>query len=147
MIEIRINREIGTYEPKIIGPFTLRQLICITCAAPVCLLIYNVCAPVITPDLAGFLCFIPAVIAYFFGWRKPYGMPTEKFLQSIFITTLMAPADRPYKSVNRQEQLIKKLSSDPEDDSDSEAPKVNNKKKRNIKFTNARYKVSPLAIK
>lgn len=111
MIEIRITKEIGNYEPKFIGPFTLRQIVCIIIAAPICYFIFKTLSPVFTPDVAGFFCAIPAGVAALFGWVKPYGMKTEKFLQSVWINMFIAPTHRRYKSENRHEQMLEKLES------------------------------------
>lgn len=97
-IEIKINKDVGSYEAKFIGPFTKRQDICIALAAPACWWIYFGLAPVISKDVAGFLVFIPAVLAALFGWIKPYGMPMERFLRSVFISMFLAPAHRKYKT-------------------------------------------------
>lgn len=97
-IEIKINKDVGSYEAKFIGPFTKRQDICIALAAPVCWWIYFDLAPIISKDIAGFLVFIPAVLAALFGWVKPYGMPMERFLRSVFISMFLAPAHRKYKT-------------------------------------------------
>lgn len=110
MIEIRIIKDIGSYENKVLGPLTLRQLICVSIAAPIGFGIYRVCSPYISTDLAGFLLMFPAGCAYLFGWYKPYDMPFEKFLKSVFVNTVLAPTHRKYKTENRQESSIKYLS-------------------------------------
>lgn len=106
MIEIRINKDIGSYEAKFIGPFTLRQTICILLAAPVCWGIYRTATPILGGDLAGFLVLIPAALCRMFGWSKPYGMHMEKFLHSIWVTTVLAPSKRPYKTENRHSRML-----------------------------------------
>ena len=42
MIEVKIPKEITQYEAKFVGPFTLRQTICIGICLPACITIYNV---------------------------------------------------------------------------------------------------------
>lgn len=105
-MEIHINKDVGNYEAKVVGPFTLRQAVCIAVAAPVCVWLYNGTSSFMPSDAAGFLTFIPAVIAWLFGWKKPYGMPMEKFLKSIFVTMVLAPSNRKYKTVNRHEKAL-----------------------------------------
>jgi len=109
MIEIRITKEIGNYEAKFLGPFTLRQVICIGIGAPVCFLIYKTLSPIMTTDLAGFFCAIPGAIAALFGWVRPYGMKTEKFIQSIFVNMVLAPSHRIYKSKNYHESALEMI--------------------------------------
>lgn len=106
MIEIRVTKEIGNYKPKLIGPFTMRQVICLLVGVPVCVFIYKFTSPYLPSDIPGFLCFIPGGLAYLFGWYEPYGMPTERFLQSIAVNILMAPSNRPFKIKNTHEALI-----------------------------------------
>lgn len=140
-IEIRINKEIGDYEPKLLGPLTARQTVCVAIATPVCIYIYKYLAPILTGDVAGFFVMIPAVIAYLFGWPKPYGMRTEKFFQSIFVTTLLAPANRPYKTENHHESMLKNLAAEFKEPDEEQKNSSRRKKQQKT-----RYKVSPLAV-
>lgn len=133
-IEIRINKDVGSYQAKFIGPFTMRQTICIVAAAPVCWGIYFGLSPILTTEVAGFLVFIPATIAALFGWVKPFGMPMERFLKSVCITLFLAPACRKYITVNRHESALAALA--------SVSPDTPAKKKRHKK-----YKVSKEAVK
>lgn len=109
MIEIRMIKDIGSYENKVLGPLTLRQFIAVSIAAPIGWGIYRTLAPYLTTDLAGFLLMIPAGVAYLFGWYKPYGMTFENFLKSIFVHTVLAPSHRKYETENRQESAIQYL--------------------------------------
>lgn len=106
MIEIHINKDVGSYEAKFIGPFTMRQTICVAIAAPICWFIYTTVSPKVSGDAAGFLMFIPAVIAWIFGWTKPYGMRPEMFVRSIFINMVLAPANRKYKTDNTVNDVV-----------------------------------------
>lgn len=142
MIEIHINKDVGSYEAKLIGPFTARQTVCIAVAAPFCYLIYKIATPIIGIDAAGFLICIPAVIAWSFGWLKPYGMHTEKFVASVFVNTVLAPANRKYKTENLHENELIKIQKEM-DQLDAEA----GIKKSKIRQKKPRYKVSPDAVK
>lgn len=134
MIEIHINKDVGSYDAKFIGPFTMRQTVCIVIAAPICWLIYKVTSPVVSGDVAGFFMAIPAAIAWMFGWLRPYGMRTEKFVQSVFITMMLAPANRKYKTRDAYD----------ESELDTETKPESGKASKNKK---PRYKVSPDAVK
>lgn len=142
-IEIHINKDVGSYDAKLIGPFTARQSICIAVAAPICWLIYKSLSPVITPDAAGFVTAIPAAVAWAFGWLKPYGMRTEKFVQSVFINMVLAPTHRKYKTVNAHENALNILERHAKaleaQQTDPKATKKTQKKQR--------YKVSREAVK
>ena len=143
MIEIHINKDVGSYEAKLIGPFTARQTICIVIAAPICWALYTLASPYVSPDAAGFLTAIPAGIAWCFGWLKPYGMRTEKFIQSVFINTVIAPTHRKYKTVNVHENafaILEKHAKELEA-AQNEQKKIKKKEKK------PKYKVSPDAVK
>lgn len=100
MIEIRINKDIGSFQPKIAGPFTGRQLCCVTVGGAAALLVYYLTAPFLTQSSALFLAFIPAGVAVLFGWVKPLGIPMERFLKSAFVSMFLSPSIRRYKSVS-----------------------------------------------
>lgn len=147
MIEIRVTKEIQDFEPRIIGPLTFRQMICVGIGAPICYMILKYLSPILTVDVAAFFCFIPAGIAYAMGWAQPYGMKMEKFLQSIFINRLLAPAIRKYKTVNTHEVLLKDLSKESSIRQETEVNGDKKNRKSNQSSANKRYKLSPKAFK
>jgi len=106
MIEVQVTKEITDYEPKLIGPFTVRQTLCLVVALPICYVILRFLSPHLTRDVALFFLFIPAVFAYAFGWCKPYGMKMEKFLRAVFVTRFLAPIHRRYRTANTVEAII-----------------------------------------
>ncbi len=108
MIEIRINKDIGSFQPKIIGPFNKRQVACVSIGGVAALLVYSLVAPYLPQSSALFLAFIPAAAAVLFGWVKPLGIPMEKFLRAAFISTFLAPTIRRYKTANQSAQPVKK---------------------------------------
>lgn len=139
MIEIRITKELGDYEPKVIGPFNMRQTICVLIGAPICYFIIRYLSPIITIDVAAFFCLFPAGLAYAFGWAKPYGMRMEKFLGSVFINRVVAPSIRKYKTKNTHEALFSKLKDLEFENQQDESDDKKKKKKR--------YKLSSHAVK
>lgn len=143
MVEIRITRELGDFAPKLVGPFTGRQCLCVVLGAIPCYLIYTQLRKYLPIDVVGFLCIIPAAVAVAFGWIRPYGMKMEAFLRSIFITSVLAPANRKYRGKNRNQMLFSKveaaeLAAIEEEQNDS-------KKKKKKPEKPAKYKRSPLA--
>jgi hypothetical protein len=144
MVEMRITKEIGNYKPRVVGPLTFRQLVCVGIAAPACYLIYKYLSPHITRDLAGFFCILPAAVAGLFGWVHPYGMNTEAFIRSVFINIFLAPSHRKYKTKNQFELLAEKLS----DEGNAEANTASAEEPSPRKSKKAhKYKRSKLAIK
>ncbi len=107
MIDIRIPKEIRQYEAKFVGPFTMRQTICVGVGLTVCILIYNVLKPFISRDLMMFFLLLPAAAIFLFGWVKPYGMRFEQFFISAFINNFIAPKKRKYITINQHEACLK----------------------------------------
>lgn len=148
MIEIRVTKDIREFEPKIVGPLTFRQLICLGIGAPICYVILKYLSPILTVDVAGFFCIIPAGAAYAIGWAEPYGMKMEKFLQSIFVNRVLAPANRKYKTVNTHEVLLKELAADCRFQRELAENEDGGKKKgKKRQSSQKRYKLSPKAYK
>ena len=141
MLEIRVPEEIRDFQPKIIGSFNGRQLLCIACAFPFCFVILRYLSPIVTRDVAAFLCFPPAALAYFMGWREIYGMKPEKFIRSIFVNRFLAPAHRKYKTKNAHEELFNLLSEVEE----MSMTTAEQKKKKGAE--KSRYKLSPKAYR
>lgn len=151
MIEIRITKEISDYEPKLLGPLTLRQSACVAAGAPFCYLIVRYLGPILTTEVAMFFCFIPAGIAYAFGWARPYGMKMEQFLRSVFVNRFLAPTHRKYKCRNVHEMVIadaeKTWIAQQEAALSPKARKRLQVEKKKADKQKARYKVSPRAIR
>lgn len=128
-IEIKIPKEINKYEAKFIGPFTMRQSICLAIALPACILLYNFLKPYIPVDVVGFVCIFPAAIAYLFGWCKPYGMKFEKFVQSVFISSFVAPSKRKYCTENFYAAIAEEIRNEEKlaQEADSKGKKVKKK--------------------
>ena len=130
MIEIKIPKEINRYEAKAIGPFTLRQLICLVICLPICVGLFMFTKPYIGTDLAGFLVLLPASVAYLFGWYKPYGMKFEVYLRSVFVNTFLAPNRRLYKTENFYSNLLKEIEKNDAAESSSSGEKNRRPRKK-----------------
>jgi len=139
-IEIKITKELGNYKPRLLGPFTARQVLCLLIAAPIAMKIYTGLGDIVTKDVAGFFVFPIGAIAWFFGWKEPYGMPAEQFLKSIFVNVLLAPQHRKYKIENTFEALEKI-------GKDIEKKEKESESKRNKKEKAEKYHISLKAIK
>lgn len=109
MIDIRIPKEIRRYEAKFVGPFTLRQTICVGIGLPTCILLYNCLLPFISRDLIIFFLLLPAAATFLFGWVKPYGMRFEEFFFSAVINNFIAPRRRKYVTVNQHEMRLETM--------------------------------------
>lgn len=138
MIEIKIPKEINRYEARFIGPFSLRQFICLLLGLPACVGLFLLLKPYVGPDLAGFFLVIPGGIAWLFGWYKPYGMKFEKYMQTVFVNSFLAPSKRVYKTENYYEGLLKEIKK--ADEAEALAAEGKKAKKK------PKYKRSKLAI-
>lgn len=102
-----------TRDPELAGtPFTLRQLGCIVIAAAATYGIYTVASILKLPiDVFGFICLIPAAIAFLFGWVRPFGIPMERFLRTVWVSNVLAPTRRQYVTVNiiREDDLSENM--------------------------------------
>lgn len=109
MIEIEIPKDIRTYETKLIGPLTTRQLFCVIGLAGSCFLTYKAAVNLLGED-SSLIWFFPMVVAIPFaliGWVKPYGLTFEKFARSVFRSMFLAPAKRVYKIKNLHDEFDK----------------------------------------
>ena len=107
MIEIEIPKDIRKYESKLVGPLTTRQTICavITCATAFC--IYKVTA-FLPSDFRFILVGICVTPFLLLGWVKPYGMKFEQFVSTAFVSTIISPKHRKYKTINAYAPEINK---------------------------------------
>ena len=106
-VEREIPKDINKYEAKFVGPFTARQTVCIVPAV-----VLGVGAGLLFKDLLprdaciviGVLLASPWLLC---GWVKLGGLPFEKFIQTAFISTVLAPKHRVYKTENIYEKAFK----------------------------------------
>lgn len=139
MIEVEIPKDPNRYEPKQVGPFTIRQTICVAIMGVSGYFIYQYVSPYLGTDLTGFLILIPAVIAWAFGWWKPYGLRFEAFIKTAFICNFISPTKRKYVTENHWETIMKMPLLEQIEDS--------KKKKKKKKPRKKKYKKSKLAIR
>lgn len=114
-IELDIPKDIMTYETKLIGPLSLRQLVC---GVPMVVIMGAstlFLSKIISSDVAifaGLVCALPFMLC---GWVKIQGLPFEKFAMSTAKSMFLAPAKRKYVIKNTFEVENKALLSPPED--------------------------------
>lgn len=104
MIEVKMTKDIRDYSPKVIGPFTGRQLVCLVIS-----LVYGIPIMIAIPFdiiprvLLGMLCMAPVLAC---GWVAPYGIPLERFFIKCIIPVLGSGGKRRYKCKNDFSYLI-----------------------------------------
>lgn len=159
MIEIKIPKEVTKYEAKLVGPFTARQCVALLIFVPMIAFCYINLSKVMNSTAALYICAPIGGLGALFGWIKPYGLPFEKYLKSMFISSFLAPKVRVYKTENYYDILTKeakKLS--PEEEfvldarlagvSEEEIRKVlaSHKKKQKKRQKKKKYKKSKKAV-
>ncbi len=114
MVEVKIPGDIMQYEATFIGPFTLRQLVCLGLTAAVEFGYYKLTRaffPNMSLDNLVGIGTVLAIPIMAFAFVKPYGMKLESYLQVALVSNFLAPAKRPYKNTNtfgKQEVLNQK---------------------------------------
>lgn len=101
MIEAKVPKDIRVYETKLVGPFTLRNTICLTLAIVAALITYNVCCEILGFSVDVFIYIGTIVTLPFlaFGWITIEGMHLEKYIKTIVIYNFLVPADRKQKKI------------------------------------------------
>lgn len=100
MINVEIPNDIAEYKPKLIAGFTGRQVTCVVLTAVVIVLDWNFIKPYFGDMVFLAVAAGPALLAALFGWKEPYGMPFEKYLQSVFVQAVVAPKLRKCKTTS-----------------------------------------------
>lgn len=106
MIEIEMSADVRNFEPKIMGPFSLRQLICVgigaAIAVPILLLSF------IPIEARCILAIVLSVPAFACGFLKLYGMNAEVFFLKVIIPLYLNPMKRKYVTELSFEEELKK---------------------------------------
>lgn len=107
MIEIEMNKDVRTFEPKIMGPFTRRQLISLVIAAayagPIAIAVPG---DPMMKVLLGCILAIPAILC---GFIDILGMPLLQFITYCVIPSLINPKVRKFKSETSYEMYWQQL--------------------------------------
>lgn len=93
------QKDIGIYEPKFVGPFTLRQAISIGIGGACCLIVsFATKSMGIDATTLFTLCFFIMIPFIAFAYVKPYGMKLEDFIKTYYEYHILAPPVRPYRT-------------------------------------------------
>lgn len=99
MIEVEIPKDVRKFESKVVGPFSARQAVCLAIATPIILVSYFL-LDFLATDTRMFVSAILGIPILAFGWYKPYGIKLEDFLKTAFISAMLSPKNRLYKTNN-----------------------------------------------
>ena len=97
MVEVEMTKDIRSYEPKLFGVVTVRQIICLTIGAVFALPLV-LCLPIEDISIRVMIGMIPLIPMILLGWLKVYGMQLEKFLFQAMRSLVLTPSERKYKT-------------------------------------------------
>lgn len=99
MIETKVPMDVRKYKAKLIGPFTSRQLICLTICIAVDLFFYLLLAgPAHIPIKVTVFILVMIDCPILAFTLEPLGMPMEKYLKNVLLRMFLAPIKRRAKS-------------------------------------------------
>lgn len=105
MEEIPVPKDIRTFQPKFIGPFTKRQTFAIIPAGIIAISVIGVFGSIVSKDILVFLIIIICAPILGCGFIDIYGMPLWVFAKDVLLKKLTHPAHRLYKTENVYEQF------------------------------------------
>lgn len=106
MIEVPMTDDIRKYQPKILGPFTLRQLICVILAAVAAIPLWGLINLEISDKVLVLCAIVFPIIAC--GWIKMDGLPFEKLIFRMIYFYCLTPKKRKYVTENTYKQALLK---------------------------------------
>jgi hypothetical protein len=87
-----MSQDIKSFEPRILGPFTLRQIICVSLSCSYGIpLVLALPGDISVRILVALVLMTPVVAC---GWLRVQGMPLEKFAVMIFKNMIKKPKRR-----------------------------------------------------
>ncbi len=106
MIEVPMNDDIRKYQPKILGPFNIRQLLCMILAIVVAIPLWGLVDMEIENKVLVICAALFPIIAC--GWIKMDGLPFEKLAIRIIYFHFLTPKKRKYISINTYKAALLK---------------------------------------
>ena len=95
-VKIEMNHDIRDFSPKIFGPFTLRQIICLLICVPVFFLFFLILPLDIAEKII--VSILPCIPIILCGWVTVYEIPLEKFLFRHFFPFIFSEKERIYEA-------------------------------------------------
>lgn len=126
MKDVVIPKDFREKDPKVIGFFTLRQILLVI--PSVAFVIFS--SGALNKVVWGICIVVLAILVLSFGWLQPYNMTLEKFLTTSFVKVFLSPKRRVYKTRNHHRVGFEELS---KDNSNKEKKKKRLGRKKNVK--------------
>lgn len=112
-IEREIPKDISKYEPKFAGPFTIRNLVFGIPGIALAVGCHFLLRPFVPNDVNFFINILVCLPFILCGWVKPYGVPFEKYISIVFVSLVLAPKHRKYRTENLYSDLKESQQTDP----------------------------------
>lgn len=126
-IEKEVPKDISKYESKVVGPFTLRQIVFGIPGAAAAVGSHFLLRQWLPSDVNFFVNAIIALPFFLCAVYKPYGVPFEKYVSIVFVSMVLSPKHRKYHTENIYRDL---LTTEDDNESSDENKKKKNKKNK-----------------
>lgn len=100
MIEVKVPKEIRAYKEKIIGPFTLRQIVSGLITFPIVIPLFIYLLPKVGQQVASYISMALGGPLLLLGFYEKNGQPFEKYLIQIILFYFILPQNRKYSIQN-----------------------------------------------
>ncbi len=104
MLELRMSKDIKTFEPNIVGPFTFRQAIWITIGTVISVPLFFIIPGQVASRIL--ICTLIAAPFIMCGWIKVQGMYLDGYLKVVLKYTFWDSKIRLNTDENKMEQCI-----------------------------------------
>lgn len=139
MVRVQLLGDTRKFEPKLVGRFNKREIICIFCAIPVFFLFFLLFFFVKNILVHVLLALIPCIPVIMCGRMHIAGIRPEKLIAKTFYRTIFTPKVRTRKNENEIKKLLK---AEIEKDEKQKKETVEKKGKVKIKKTQIDYGTS-----
>lgn len=96
MIEIKVPKEVRAYKEKIIGPFTLRQIVSGLITFPIIIPLFMYLLPRVGQQVSSYISMAIGGPLLLIGFYEKNGQPFEKYLIQIILFYFVLPQKRKY---------------------------------------------------
>ncbi len=124
MIEVPMTNDIRKYQPKVLGPFNTRQIICIVLATVIAIPFWGLVQMEMDDKILVMCAIMFPIIAC--GWITMDGLPFEKLFIRMLYFYVLTPKKRKYVSSNTYREILNKSKKQTKD----------SKKKKKVEYSN-----------
>lgn len=125
-ISRKTQKDVGKYQAKLAGPFTVRQAIYVGIAALIAIILWNTLEVMQLPlEDKVFVILVVAAPVALLGFLNPYGMTCLEFIKQYYEYHILSSKVRIYRTVTDDENIVTQQ--------EKEIQNSNNKKKKSQK--------------